>query len=232
MELSERKQAILAAILKEHIQTAKAVGSSMITGQYGIDLSPASIRNEMVELEELGYLAQPHTSAGRVPTIKAYQYYLDHLIADANVSKREKDALTKAFEASRSTEERLKALAKAMAELCSTTVIVGFAPTNVYYTGLSNLFQQPEFSELARILTVSEVVDHLDEVMAEIYHHVQGEPKILLGRDNPFGEQTGVLLAKCGPDRTGQLIGILGPLRMPYQQHLAILRFTRSLLTV
>ena len=82
MELNERKMKILKAIVKDYIETAEAVGSRTISKKHNLGVSAATIRNEMADLEELGYLVQPHTSAGRVPTEKVYKLYLDLLMVN------------------------------------------------------------------------------------------------------------------------------------------------------
>jgi len=78
-ELDPRKATILEAVVKEHIETAQPVGSSSVAANANLGVSPATVRSEMVSLEREGYLAQPHTSAGRVPTDKGYRYFVDHL---------------------------------------------------------------------------------------------------------------------------------------------------------
>lgn len=80
MELSERKQIILAAVVEQFIETGEPVGSKGLQATLGLSVSSATIRNEMSELAEMGYLEQPHTSAGRVPSQKGYRYYVDHLM--------------------------------------------------------------------------------------------------------------------------------------------------------
>lgn len=79
--LLPRQREILLTLIKEFITTAEAVGSATLTRKYNISASPATIRSEMAKLEEMGYLYQPHTSAGRVPTDKAYRYYVNHLMS-------------------------------------------------------------------------------------------------------------------------------------------------------
>ncbi|MBQ4235043.1 MAG: heat-inducible transcription repressor HrcA, partial [Firmicutes bacterium] len=80
MELNERKLQILQAIVADFIYSAEPVGSRTISKKYDMGLSPATIRNEMSDLEEMGYLTHPHTSAGRVPSDKAYRLYVDQLM--------------------------------------------------------------------------------------------------------------------------------------------------------
>lgn len=79
-ELSERKMQILKTLIDDYVQTAQPVGSRTISRKYELGLSSATIRNEMADLEEMGYISQPHTSAGRVPSDKGYRYYVDHLM--------------------------------------------------------------------------------------------------------------------------------------------------------
>ncbi len=234
MPLTERQNAILLAILREHTKTARAVGSELLVEKYHLDLSSASVRNEMLELESMGYLRQPHTSAGRIPTTKAYRLYIDHFLAQSALSKPSQDALRHAYREFRGDEPqiRLKAVAKAVATQCSNTVFVGFASNDVYYTGLSYLFHQPEFSHLDSVLNFSELVDRLDEVVESLFDAVPKDAKILLGRDNPFGEDTGVVVTRCSllPSRHDHIMGILGPVRMSYDNNLALLQFTKELL--
>lgn len=90
MELNERKLKILKAIVKDYIETAEAVGSRTISKKHDLGVSAATIRNEMADLEELGYLVQPHTSAGRVPTEKGYKLYVDSLMSQCELSDEEK----------------------------------------------------------------------------------------------------------------------------------------------
>ena len=86
MELNERKMKILKAIVKDYIETAEAVGSRTISKKYNLGVSAATIRNEMADLEELGYLVQPYTSAGRVPTEKGYKLYVNSLMNTTELS--------------------------------------------------------------------------------------------------------------------------------------------------
>jgi heat-inducible transcriptional repressor len=78
-DLDARKATILEAVVSEHIDTAQPVGSTSVASSADIGVSPATVRSEMVSLEREGYLAQPHTSAGRIPTDKGYRYFVDHL---------------------------------------------------------------------------------------------------------------------------------------------------------
>jgi len=95
--MDERKQQVLHAIIKDYISTAEPVGSRAVAKRSGLGVSPATIRNEMSDLEELGYIEQPHTSAGRRPSDKGYRYYVDYLMPKEKLSSEEVETIRKAF---------------------------------------------------------------------------------------------------------------------------------------
>lgn len=88
-DLDERKKKVLQAIIEEYINTAEPVSSGSITKGYGLDYSSATIRNDMAQLENIGFLDKPHTSAGRVPSAKGYRYYVNELLKEDNLSLEE-----------------------------------------------------------------------------------------------------------------------------------------------
>lgn len=98
MELTERKLNILKAIVKDYIDTAEAVGSRTLSKKYNLGVSAATIRNEMADLEELGYLIQPHTSSGRVPSEKGYKLYVDSLMNGSELNDIEKHLIEEAIQ--------------------------------------------------------------------------------------------------------------------------------------
>ena len=116
MELSDRKQKILQAIIDEYIGTAEPVGSRAISKKNELGLSSATIRNEMADLEEMGYLIQPHTSSGRIPSDKGYRLYVDHLMEekDREISEMKDFVIEK-------TEKMEKVLKQAAKLLASNT---------------------------------------------------------------------------------------------------------------
>ena len=230
--MDSRKSALLSAIIKEHINSSQAVGSKVIVDKYDFKLSPATVRHEMMNLDKEGYIYQPHTSAGRVPTEKGWQFYINHFLKDRELTKREKKLLENAsLKTKESYESLVKNVAKVLAELSQDAVIVGFAPENVYYTGLSNLFKQPEFKQLDMVWHISQMVDHLDEVMKKIFDEITEEIKVIIGRENPFGAECGSILSRyyLGKDKYG-MFGILGPMRMEYENNLALIKYTKNLL--
>src|SRR5947199_346110 len=92
-ELTHRAKRILNAVVQEYLHTGDAVGSRTVTRRYGIDLSPATVRNVMADLEELGLLKQPHTSAGRVPTDQGLRFFIDSLLKVRTLSAKEREEI-------------------------------------------------------------------------------------------------------------------------------------------
>ncbi|MEI6288478.1 MAG: hypothetical protein WCP18_02775 [bacterium] len=214
---------MLKIIVEEHIDMAVPVSSALIVEKYFSDLSPATIRNEMCELEELGLICQPHTSAGRLPTLKGYEYYIKNFVKTnrtSNESPENFHNLAKNFNGNR---EDVKNLAKELAELSVEAILVGFGDSDVYYTGIANLFRQPEFFEPSRIFSLSDAIDNLDEAMHKTFQSIDIEPKIMTGKASPFGEATALIMVKL-PIADGEIfLGILGPLRMNYNKNLGLI---------
>lgn len=98
MPLDDRKNKVLQAIIDDYVATAEPVGSRTIARKYHLGVSPATIRNEMSDLEELGYLEQPHTSAGRVPSDRGYRYYVDCLMESQLLAPVDEEIIRRAFE--------------------------------------------------------------------------------------------------------------------------------------
>lgn len=230
--LTTRQETLLDYIIKDYTQTAKPISSGQLVGQNGIDLSPATIRNDMAALETAGFLHQPHTSAGRIPTEAAWRWYVKRMQPESKVGKHERDQLEAVARQRHETEqEMLRKMAKALAEMIDEAVIVAFDKTDTYYTGLSNLFSQPEFADINVLQNLSKVVDHLDEVMARMFTHVGNDVHVMVGKDNPFSATCGTVIGKYHiPRRSQGIISFLGPLRQDYSEHMALMRYTQSLL--
>ena len=127
-ELGERGRQVLQAVIFEYTVTAEPVGSRQVAKKYALGLSPATIRNTMSDLEELGYLAQPHTSAGRVPTDKAYRFYVDSLVGTAQIGRPEALRLQRQVAAVRSDLDDLMESTSAQLSALSRYAAVILAP--------------------------------------------------------------------------------------------------------
>jgi len=98
MSLTERQKRILESIIKDYVSTAEPVGSRAMVRKHGLNISAATVRNEMADLEEMGYLEQPHTSAGRIPSEKGFRYYVDYMMESEIPSAAEIDLLHQALD--------------------------------------------------------------------------------------------------------------------------------------
>lgn len=122
--LNERERTILRSIIYSFIQTATPVGSRYISKRHGLDLSPATVRNVMSDLEFLGYIDHPHTSAGRIPTDKGYRFYVDSLIELETLSEQDRTAIQSQIHGSADPDEVLKETSKILGTISHQLGIV------------------------------------------------------------------------------------------------------------
>ena len=219
-----RQEKLLQKIIQEYIKTAEPVGSLKLARD--IQVSSATVRNEMVELEESGFIYQPHTSAGRVPTEKGYFFYVSNFIKDAVLSDSEQKIFAAAMKMAKG-ERAVKNLAQKIAEFATEAVIVAFNPNNLYFTGLSNLFAKPEFVDRVSVTSVSQILDKSEQVLPQIIDLVSRREHILIGSNNPFGNQCSFVATPFGSDG---FFGILGPMRMNYEKNLAVINYVKGLI--
>ena len=169
MELDERKVKILDAIIRNYLETGEPVGSRTISKYTDLNLSSATIRNEMADLEELGYILQPHTSAGRIPSDKGYRFYVDHLMEEKN---REVDDMKKfVIEHTEKVDQVLQQVAKMLAANTNYATMVS-APSyhrnKVKFIQLSNVNEEQILAVIVtegnlvknKIIPVSEPIDN------------------------------------------------------------------------
>jgi heat-inducible transcriptional repressor len=124
MDLDERKARLLRAVVHEFIYTEKPVGSKSLTERYSLGVSPATIRNELAVLEEQGYLAHPHTSAGRIPTDRGYRYYVDALSGVGELARAQAETIARFFEGTADLEETLQRTSLLLSSLTHYTAMV------------------------------------------------------------------------------------------------------------
>lgn len=224
--ISNRKKTILRTIIKEYVKNAQPVSSGMLVSKYKLGVSPATARNDMAELEEEGYIFQPHTSAGRVPTELAYELELEEI---KNSKKALKDSETELLNQLFSFEEEgAKKTAKAIAELSSGAVFWAFHKNDLYYTGLSNLFSQPEFKQTDIAYDFSVIIDRMEEIIDDLFEKIDDGEKVMIGSSNPFGNFLSTVLVKYKKDKQSGVFGIMGPTRMDYAKNLALINFIKS----
>ena len=217
--MNERSKKILYFLICEHIKTGLPVGSKALVENYSLDVSPATIRNEMADLEESGYIIQPHTSAGRIPTKRAYDLYLSE-IKSKKPAKKELQNFIKMND--NLDESIIKDSAKALSELSQLMVFWAINKNNLYYTGISQLLRQPEFRELNLIYNISGIIDQVDEIVGKIFESTPDGVNTLTGNENPFGDFFGSIICKYRLNGKVGMFGIIGPLRMDYEKNLGL----------
>ncbi|MDO8598961.1 MAG: hypothetical protein Q7S02_02540 [bacterium] len=230
MLLDNRKLTILFAVIDEYVTTAEPVASQAIVSRRAVDAGPATIRNEMATLEEDGYLMQPHTSAGRVPTERAYRLYIEavaraHRVLIENIAA----SVRLALEAEANARAFGKAIARLLANEAAAVVVIGFERGDAYATGISYLVAQPEFQDPAILRTFSAAVDRLDETIDTLDDLLNGEPRVLLGAENPFGPHVGTVASHLAlPEGHTMTLGIVGPMRMAYDRNFGIIETVQA----
>ena len=227
--MNERQGKLLGAIVLTYIKTAEPVGSKWLSERGSFGVSPATIRNDMAALETDGYLTQPHTSSGRVPTEKGYQYFIQHSLEQRQPDARHARQLEEAATHFENERDLLKSVSRMIAQFSSNAAFVAFGPNDVYTTGLSRLFAQPEYSEHETVRRMSLIVDRLDEVLTAMFPTSEDSIAILIGSQNPLGSECGTLLMRYRTPEGQGLLGVLGPVRMDYQRNLALLRHSQHI---
>lgn len=218
-----RLQTLLRLVVEDVIETGEPVGSQRLVEHYRLEMSPATVRNWFAALEELGYVEQPHTSSGRLPTESGYRYYLDELMQEPLLRERQLDRLAATLA---SEEADLRRIAAAVADLAEdAAVFVHEAQT--FSVGLAHLFAQPEFRDHERIVTIGSALDRMDEILTRMGSQTFDEPTALIGRECPFGREYGAVVVTA---RDGMILGLLGPLRMDYGRSFALLRRIQTLM--
>jgi heat-inducible transcriptional repressor len=233
--MTERQIQILAAIIEQHAEIAVPIGSVMLAKLFGV--SSATIRSEMVRLEEMGYIVQPHTSAGRVPTDAGYRFYVNTLNeAHANETQPALlDRSARAIEArvSTHTTHADRAIRSAVDSLVELTQNLGIATIGdeLYMSGIGNLFSQPEFMQGDHTQAVARLLDNLEPWLREA---APNEPlNVYIGSENPIGKTSGATLIISrfrSPYSDNSYIGVLGPTRQSYDRVMRLVRNTGAML--
>ena len=229
--LSERQAHLFQTLMREYIRTAEPVGSSRLAELSVAGVSSATIRMDLAELEEAGYLTHPHTSAGRVPTEAGYRYFIKHFMPEESSWQPAKDVVRELRDLRSKREELLRNLTHTLADLTGETAFASVGPDELVYTGLTNLFAKPEFQNVAEVLVFSEMLDRMDEVVHSVFASVRDEARIFIGSENPFGTACGTILLRVRvAPRTSGLLGLVGPMRMDYERNVAIMSSLKNVL--
>lgn len=234
-ELSERQKSILDAVIREYVATAEPVASAELVRKYRLTYSPATVRAELLALDEAGYLAQPHTSAGRVPTDRGYRFFINHLAPGDGIPSRE-EAKLRGLRTLHDPLEFLRQTSRLLAHFSRNLAFAGFPDEELFYkSGLSDVMREPEFTDTALMQEFSVLVDLIeDEFMHRFDPEEFLEPRIFIGSENPIREarRYGMIVSTLEtPFEREGVIALIGPKRMDYEHNLALLRHFRELLS-
>ncbi len=229
---------LLEAIIEQYAEVAVPVGSVTLAKLFGV--SSATVRAEMARLEELGYIAQPHTSAGRIPTDKGYRFYVNTLTtaneAESISTPRLPDRSALAIDARVATHANRtdRAIRSAVDSLVELTHNLGLATIGdqLYMSGMGNLFSQPEFA--ANPASVQQIARLLDNLEPWLREAAPNEPlNVFIGAENPIGKssQASLIISRFrSPYSDHSYIGVLGPTRQDYAKVMRLVRHTGAML--
>ena len=232
--MTDRQREILYAIIEEYAELATPVGSVTLAKLF--DCSSATIRAEMVKLEQMGYIMQPHTSAGRIPTDAGYRLYVNSLQenldqkpeSDERTVEESGDRTTKALATRIQAQTRADyAIRTAVDSLVELTGNLGLATIGdqLYISGFGGLFSQPEFIQNAQVQAVGKLLDNIKPWLQEVQPNET--INVYIGSENPVGKASNVSLIISrfrSPYSDRSYIGVLGPTRQSYKRVMSLVR--------
>lgn len=235
--LSDRRQRVLAALIEEYVARALPVGSRTLTERYRFGVSPATIRNELSALEEEGYISQPHTSAGRIPTDFGYRTFVDDLIESGDIGTDDEadEAIGRLRESAQELDDLLDRTSKALSRFTDCLSVVtppGYAHPS--RTGIMSLMRQPEFAYTETLLPVMQVLED-DTILLHVLDSTAPSsdgPQVRIGSENETEQLSGVSVVACryGIGPNGGIVAVIGPTRMDYTKALAAVRIASKTL--
>ncbi len=231
MKLDSRKEDILAYIIRDFVDTAKPVSSGRVAKRGGADVSSATIRNTMLELDEEGFLFQPYISAGRAPTEKGYRYFVDNLMelkSPEMVLKQRIDRIVENI--NKEMDETFEELSRTMAFSLKLFSGIGFLDEEekIFGRGLSEVLKEPEFEERGLASEFASFVENMEEDLRDLdigLQNMDNNPNINI---NSFG----IVSLFFNDDKFGRCVMFsAGPKRMNYEKAVSLLKYTAKDIT-
>ncbi len=235
MDLTERQKNLLRAVIEKYIESGEPVGSETIEKESHLGVSPATIRNEMVRLTSLGYLRQPHTSAGRIPTSVGLKFYVDQLMEEKSLSLKDEVAIKEELSEDKDRFDKLiRHTARALADQTHSLAVATDEEGDVYASGMANILDLPEFYDIDITRTVLSMVDRV-EMLAQIFDQLRAEDqiKILFGDELgvPYLEPCGFVISRYNLPTHRGILGVIGPSRLNYSIVIPTMRYFSQLLS-
>lgn len=235
--MNDRQREVLAAIIELYTKTAEPVGSEALLERHRFPVSSATLRNDMLALEEAGYLYQPHTSAGRIPTDLGYRFYVEEMMGEKPLSKRDQARLQEEFLKLQAKHTRtVRTTAKLLSALSGNLAVSGLLEKQEMYDfGIQSLIKKPEFQAMDELARVVETLDTLDEKIDSLISGLEdGETKIFIGEENPVaGIENCSMVVSPYRNKEGErgILAIIGPKRMEYAKNKSLIEHMKKLLS-
>lgn len=232
--MTDRQRQILTALIEEYLVSAEEVGSSTLVNKYELDVSPATVRNEMSLLTKKGYLHKSHSSAGRLPTPLAFRKFVEELLHEIELDNVSTVRAKQHIGAHRHNRERL--IREAVQELVSLTKMTAVAITDsaMYYGGISNLISQPEFDETETLQRVMNVIEDHDMLSRVFSVSSPRDVKVIIGPEIGLDALRGCAVVYKNfdyyRDEKG-VIAVVGPTRINYGLAIPAVRFISDVLS-
>lgn len=230
--IDERKQKVLEIIIEDYIDSAEPVGSKSVTEKHHLDASPATIRFDMADLEKKGYITKPHTSAGRIPSDKGYRFFIDNLMKDIGLSRREAEHIRENIRRAQH-DSMLSLISELLSGMCGTASMVVSPERNsaVSISGISKMLRQPEFSFPERICDIVEAIEKHTSMIDSLNGYIDSKEDIIIrvGAENNLRALKNCSVA-AAPYKDKGIISVIGPTRMDYEKVSSILRRVADML--
>lgn len=233
--MNTRQRQILSAVVELYTKTALPVGSQVLLERFQFPVSSATLRNDMVALEETGYLYQPHVSAGRIPTDAGYRFYVEEMMGDEDLSREDQRRLQKELLMMKAKQARLgRSTTKLLSALSGNLAVSGLIDKDEFYDfGMKELMEKPEFQEIDELCRLVETLDSLDERIDAIFAKLSdGETQIFIGDENPIKgiSNCSMVVAPYQSSEGQGILAIIGPKRMDYAKNKSLIEYMKKLL--
>jgi len=234
--VNNRQKQVLSAIVELYTETALPVGSQVLLKHSDFPVSAATLRSDMVTLEEEGFLYQPHVSAGRIPTDQGYRIYVEEMMGEETLSRRDQERLQKELLMLRAKHVRLgRTTAKLLSVLSGNLAVSSTGANDFYDFGMKELIEKPEFREIDELCRLVETLDTLDEKLDGLMVKLKdGETHIYIGKENPIaGIDNCSMIVAPYKNREGEkgMLAIIGPKRMDYAKNKSLIEYMKKLLS-
>jgi heat-inducible transcriptional repressor len=235
-DLTQRQVDILKTIIQEYTETGGPVGSEILEKKYKLGVSPATIRNEMVQLANKGYLKKTHFSSGRVPSTKGFRFYIQHLMKEKELSTVDEVAYKNSIWDERSQTHRLLSHAtRILAQRTGLLAVTATESGDIYYAGMANLFSKDEFLNINLSRTLLELLDQTPywESILRQFYKLDQDIMCMLGEDdfkNTLLEPLASVFGEFNGDKVKGFIGVVGPNRMYYDVVIPQVRYFSHLI--